>query len=226
MSQATAYANVTYNGNGCRCGAHRLHRVFQFFWANPSASRKAAARALKLSPGNVREAVWRLRQKDLSKACPECFRPLLVGGVCRGCGFEPFEPVLPADVMTDAQHPTNRLHPGNMLGSLTDYAEVAKCYGFSNQGFVLKRKMDRQTEIPLLDAVRSDVANALDGSSRPAIAEEAGRLCVKEWREFQARYPKMATSKLARKQLAENVLARLRLLHPWLDVRALEGSRD
>jgi hypothetical protein len=112
-----------------------------------------------------------------------------------------------------------------MLGSVTDYKEVAKAYGFSNQGFVLKRKMDRQTEIPLLDAVRSDVANALDGGSRPEITEEAGRLCVKEWREFQARYPKMATSKLARRQLTENVLSRLWLLHPELNVRVLAHGR-
>ncbi len=104
---------------------------------------------------------------------------------------------------------------------MTDYKEVGKAYGWSNQGFVLQRKLDRQIETPLLDAIRSDVANALDGGSRPEITEEAGRLCVKEWREFQARYPKMATSKLARKQLTENVLARLRLLHPGLGVRLL-----
>ena len=221
MSQATAYANVTYNGNGCRCGAHRLHRVFQFFWANPSASRKAAGQALKLSPGNVREALWELRRRDMAQVCPECWTGQLVGGVCQGCGFEPFEPVLPVDIMPDSQHPTNSLHPGGMLGSMTDYKEVGKAYGWSNQGFVLQRKLDRQIETPLLDAIRSDVANALDGGSRPEITEEAGRLCVKEWREFQARYPKMATSKLARKQLTENVLARLRLLHPGLGVRLL-----
>ena len=220
-----AYAELTYIENTCRCGAHRLHRVFQFYWSNPSASRKAAGQALKLSPGNVREALWELRRRDMARVCPECWTGQLIGGVCQGCGFEPCEPVLPFDIMRDSQHPTNSLHPGNMLGSVTDYKEVAKAYGFSNQGFVLKRKMDRQTEIPLLDAVRSDVANALDGGSRPEITEEAGRLCVKEWREFQARYPKMATSKLARRQLTENVLSRLWLLHPELNVRVLAHGR-
>ena len=226
MSQAAAYTNVTYIGNGCRCGAHRLHRVYQFFWANPSASRKAAGQALKLSPGNVREALWELRRRDMARVCPECWTGQLVGGVCRCCGFEPFEPVLPADVMPDSQHPTNSLHPGNMLGSETDYQAVAKSYGFSNQGFVLKRKMDRQNETPLLDTVRSDVANSLDGGATPEITEEAGRLCIKEWREFNARYPRMSSSKLARRQLTENVLSRLRLLHPGLDVRVLGESHE
>ena len=226
MSQAAAYTNVTYIGNGCRCGAHRLHRVYQFFWANPSASRKAAGQALKLSPGNVREALWELRRRDMSRVCPECWTGQLVGGVCQKCGFEPFEPVLPVEVMPDSQHPSNALHPGNMLGSVTDYKEVGKAYGWSNQGFVLKRKIDRQIETPLLDTVRSDVANSLNGSATPEITEEAGKLCIKEWREFNARYPRMSTSKLARRQLAENVLTRLRLLHPGLDVRMLGESDE
>ena len=220
-----AYAELTYIENTCRCGAHRLHRVFQFYWSNPSASRKAAGQALKLSPGNVREALWELRRRDLSRTCPECFGPLLVGGVCQKCGFEPFEPVLPVEVMPDSQHPSNALHPGNMLGSSIDYKEIAKAYGWSNQGFVLQRKMDRQIETPLLDVIRSDVANALDGGTKPEITEEAGRLCIKEWREFQARYPRMSSSKLARRQLTENVLGRLWLLHPELNVRVLAHGR-
>ena len=222
-AQEIAYAQPLYNSHGCRCGAHRLHRVFQFYWSNPSASRKAAAQALKRKAIDVRVALWDLRRRDLSRTCPECFRPSLSGGVCRSCGFEPYEPVLPDIVMADSQHPTNRLHPGGMLGSVTDYQEVAKAYGFSNQGFVLKRKMDRQIETPLLDSVRSDVANSLDGGATPEITEEAGKLCMKEWREFQARYPKMASSKLARRQLAENVLARLRLIHPGLNVKVLSA---
>ena len=221
MSLNAEYAPSIYNGQSCRCGAHRLHRVFRFYWSNPSASRKAAGHVLKLSPGNVREALWELRRKDLSRVCPECWEGQIIGGVCQSCGFEPFEPVLPNEVLADSQHPTNSLHPGYMLGGMTDYQEVAKAYGFSNQGFVLKRKMDRQIETPLLDTVRLDVANSLDGGTTPEITEEAGRLCIKEWREFNARYPKMATSKLARRQLAENVLARLRLLHPGLGVRVL-----
>ena len=219
------YASPLYNGHDCRCGAHRLHRVFQFYWSHPSAQQKIAAQMLGIKLGNLKEALWLLRHRDLSKVCPECFRPLLVGGACEGCGFEPFEPVLPVDIMPDSQHPTNSLHPGSMLGSVTDYREVAKAYGFSNQGFVLKRKMDRQIETPLVDAIRSDVANALDGGSRPEIAEEAGRLVLKEVAEFKARYPEMVSSKLARGQLTENVLARLCLLHPSLKVSGLAHGR-
>ena len=86
--------------------------------------------------------------------------------------------------------------------------------------------MEREIETPLLDMVRSDVANALDGGANPELTEEAGRLCVKAWREFQAGFPLMVTSKLARRQLAENVLARLRLLHPGLKVSGLVGNVD
>lgn len=193
-------------------------------WYNPSAGGTAAARALHLTPSNVYEAVWRIRKRDLARTCPECFRPSLSGGACLNCGFEPLEATLQSVVIPDSQHPTNHLHPGNMLGSVTDYKEVAKAYGLSNKGFVLKRKIDRQVETPLLDAVRSDVANCLDGRASPEIMEEAGRLAIKEWKEFQAGYPKMARSNLARRQLVERVLARLKLVHPWLNLRVLEGA--
>jgi hypothetical protein len=186
--------------------------LFQFIWAHPSAPQKEIAKALKMSLANVKVGLWELRKRDLPKFCPECFTPSLVGGVCHSCGFEPFEPALPLDVLRDSQSPTNALHPGNMLGSDTDYGAI----GFVNSGEILKRKIDRAIERPLIDAIRSDVANSLDCTARPDIADQAGRLVLKEVREFRARYPMMGRSKLVRRQLAENVLKRLILLHPHL----------
>lgn len=158
-------------------------------------------------------AFHRLRQRDLSRYCPECFRPRLLNGVCENCGFEPSTPVLPVEVRDDSQSPTNNLHPGNELGSEVDYTRL----GFVNHGLVLKRRIERGIEDPLIKAVKSDIENELKRSyPSEVITDEAGRLAIKEVVEFRARYPGLATSKNVRKQLAENVISRLRLLHPQL----------
>jgi hypothetical protein len=69
----------------------------------------------------------------------------------------------------------------------------------------------------LIIAVKSEVENELKRSfPSEAVTDEAGRLVVKEVLEFKARYPSLASSKNVRKQLAENVINRLRLLHPYL----------
>ena len=210
---AAEYAQQAYIQNGCKCGAHRLHAVFRFAWENPSASRKDAARALKLSLVNVKGAYHRLRQRDLTRTCPECFRPALLCGVCQNCGFEPSAPVLPIFVSPDSQSPTNNLHPGNELGSEVDYSAL----GFVNHGLVLKRRIERGIEDSLTIGVKSDVENELKRTfPSEAITDEAGRLAIKEVLEFRARYPALASLKNLRRQLASNVIARLRLLHPQL----------
>jgi hypothetical protein len=198
---------------GGKCGAHRLHRVFRFAWDNPSASRKDAAKALGLSIGNVRGAFHQLRKRDLTKLCPECFQPKLLNGACQNCGFEPEAPVVPIAVSASSQSPTNNLHPGNELGSEVDYTRL----GFTNHGLVLKRRIERGIEDPLIRAVKSDVENELKRVyPDEAITDEAGRLVVKEVVELRARYPGLVRSKNARKQLAQRVMDRLRLLHPFL----------
>ncbi len=210
---ATEYARPTYIQNGCKCRAHRLHRVFQFAWGNPSATRKDAAHSLKMSEPNVRGAFHRLRQRDLSRYCPECFRPKLLNGVCENCGFEPEAPLYPQEVLTDSQSSTNNLHPGNELGTEVDYLSL----GFVNHGLILKRRIERGIEDPLIVGVKSDIENELKRFyPSDAITDEAGRLAIKEVLEFRARYPGLATSKNVRKQLAENAINRLRLLHPQL----------
>jgi hypothetical protein len=197
----------------CDCGAHRLHRVFRYAWENPSASRKDCAKALKLSYNNVLAAFHRLKWRDLTRYCPECFHPELFDGVCQNCGFEPAVPMVPVEVRPDSQSPVNWLHAGNLLGSETQYDRL----GFANHGFVLKRRLERGVEDQLTIAVKSDVENELKRTyPSEAVADEAGRLVVKEVLEFRARYPALASAKRVRKQLAENVLNRLRLLHPHL----------
>ncbi len=197
----------------CRCGAHRLHRVLRFAWENPSASRRDCAKALKISYNNVLGAFFRLRKRDLSRYCIECNKPTLFNGVCVNCGVEREAPNIPIEVLRDSQSPTNWLHPGKLLGSEMDYDRI----GFANHGFVLKRRIERGIEDPLIIAVKSEVENELKRTfPKEAITDEAGRLVVKEVFEFRARYPALATSKRVRRQLAENVVNRLGLLHPQL----------
>jgi hypothetical protein len=207
------YAGQAYKEGACRCGAHRLHKVLRFAWENPSASRKECAKYLKLSEENVRAAFFLLRKRDPARLCPECFRPALLGGVCQNCGFEPSAPSLPLEVMPDSQSPTNHIHAGSLLGSVTDYAAI----GFTNHPLVISRRIDRGVEESLIRGVKSDVENELKRSfPSEAITDEAGRLCLKEVFEFRQRYPGLASSKNVRRQLAENVIARLRFLHPQL----------
>ncbi len=170
----------------CRCGAHRQHKVFQFMWNNPSARRRDAARALKISESNVWSAIHRLRKRDLSRRCPECFRPNLFNGVCENCGFEPFVPSIPENVKMDSQSPTNFIHAGNLLGSKVAYSEL----GLTNHELVLKRRLERGIEDSLIRNVKSDVENELKRTyPNEAITDEAGRLVVKEILEFRRKYP-------------------------------------
>jgi hypothetical protein len=211
MSQT--YLSPIQRDQSCKCGAHRLHRVFRFAWENPSASRKDCAKALKMSYGNVLGAFYRLGKRDLTRYCIDCNKPTLFNGVCTNCGVEREAPRIPTEVLRDSQSPTNWLHAGNMLGSETDYDGI----GLVNHGFVLKRRVERGIEDPLVVAVKSQVENELKRTfPSEAIADEAGRLVVKEVLEFKARYPSLARSKKVKRQLAENVINRLRLLHPQL----------
>jgi hypothetical protein len=169
-----------------------------------------------MSYNNVLGAFHRLRRRDLSRYCLECFKPTIVGGVCVKCGAErdaPNDPIDPTEVIRDSQSPTNWLHPGNLLGSDTDYSRI----GLVNHGFVLKRRLERSIEDPLISAVKSDVENELKRTfPNEAISDEAGKLVIKEVHEFKTKYPGLASAKKVRKQLAENVIKRLGLLHPQL----------
>lgn len=207
----------------CLCGAHRLHRVWEYLWDHPAARRVDAARALHLSPGNVREAIYELRRRDPGRLCPACFKPEVYQGVCHACGVERDAPNVPLEVRGDYQSPTNHLHAGNLLGSVTDYDSL----GFSNSGLVMRRRMERGVEDGLVVGVKSDVMNWLkDRYPDELVTDEAGRLAIKEVAEFRSRYPSLALSKNLRRQLAENVMERMRMLHPQLrHVTPLVGAQ-
>lgn len=215
MTLSLSYTEQTYNAKPCNCRAHRQHRIFACIWENPSIRPRDMARLLKMKPENVRNGLWKLRKRDLAATCPLCMEVKLLGGVCQNCGFEPDLPVLPLEILPKSQWPTNSLHAGSMLGSEVNYNAV----GFVNRGWVLKRLMDKSLEDPLVRAVKSDVENELKRCyPQEVITDEAGKLVVKEILEFRSRYPALARSKNARKQLTENVLNRLKLLHPRLRV--------
>jgi hypothetical protein len=72
----------------CRCNAHSQHVVFQCLVRNPGISLKAAAKQLGMSHVAVRIAKHRLKQRNTSLLCPECFRPGLQGLTCSACGAE------------------------------------------------------------------------------------------------------------------------------------------
>ena len=77
--------------------------------------------------------------------------------------------------------------------------------------------MDRGVEDGLVSSVKSEVENELKRLyPSESVSDEAGELCLKGVMEFRAKYPALATSKNLRKQLAENVINRFRLLHPQL----------
>lgn len=100
-----------------------------------------------------------------------------------------------------------------MLGTEVDYEAI----GFANHWAILKRRVERGVEENLVLSVKSDVENELKRAyPGEAIADEAGRLVVKEVLEFRARYPDLALSKNLRAQLVNNVMNRLRFLHPHL----------
>lgn len=206
-------AKDTPSHESCECGHHRKHQVWKLLWDNPSITRKEIARELRISPNNVRVIMQLLHRMGLSRRCPECFMPKLLSGVCQACGFEPAAPVVPLDVVItfDQQSPTNHLQPGNELGSELDYHRV----GFTNHGTVVQRWIQGAMEDPLIRAVKSDVMNELKRCyPSEVITDYAGKLSVKEVLEFRAKYPILATSKNLRRQLAANVVHRIKMLYP------------
>lgn len=205
-----------------------LHRVFRFRWDNPSASYQEIADALRISRGNVKVSIHRLRRLDLSRRCPECWGESLFGGVCHACGFEPTAPDIPAALRFDEQSPVNHLHPGNALGSIVgprgDFNELRIKGLYGNDGLLLKQRMDRAIEDPLTKDVKSEVMQGLKACyPTEAISDHAGLLVRKEVVEFRSRYPLLAASKNVRKQLALNVMKRLEFLYPVLRRPHIEG---
>jgi hypothetical protein len=109
-----------------------------------------------------------------------------------------------------------------MLGSDPDYFSGKDWTGrtsklpLSSKRELLATEISRATEDALTSTAKSRVMEELKRYfPEEAISDEAGRLVLKEVIEFRSRYPGLNPKGLAY-QISENVLNRLRLLHPRL----------
>jgi len=206
-------------GEGCRCKAHQLHRFFQYLWSHPNCNLLIAAKELKISYANARQLSHRLKSRPfLDRTCPECFQVQLFGHppACQACGFEPTEATPQIEVRFSEQSPTNNLQAGNGLGSVTDYRGIR----FENNPMIIERRTRLGIEESLITNCKSDVMQFLKSDyPEEEVSDLAGRLVLKEVKELKARYPMLARSKYARRQVVKNVLGRLVLVHPSLAPR-------
>ncbi len=213
MTLDVKYTELAYFLQPCSCRAHSQHRLRRWQFEHPKGTLVLAARDLGLSYANAKQLNHRLaRRPDLSRLCPECFRPALSNDGCRNCGFEPTAARAP-EIAFDMQSPTNWIHAGNQLGSVTNY----RALHFGNHYAIIARRVEGCIEKPLVRACKSDVMNFLKYSyPEDGITDTAGRLIVKEVRELRARWPRLTSSKHARRQIVENVIATLKLTYPKL----------
>jgi hypothetical protein len=195
----------------CRCHARSQHALFRFLWNNPGVSLKLAAKETSMTYLAARLAKHRLtRRPDISRLCPECFKPALVGLVCGSCGAELAVPTLPQGIRFEETSPIHTIQPGAGLGSLTDYRGLHLLYGARNLSHLIERPQD-----PLLERCRSLLWSELKGPMfRDEIVEEASRLLMREVSEFRARFPGLLRSKGLADQLVRNVVDLLRLRYP------------
>lgn len=207
---ATKYIELAYNARECRCHAHSQHAVYWFLFHNPGSSLKVAARELKMSYLAVRLAKSRLTKRaDISRLCPECFRPALQGLVCANCGAELDQPLILEEVF-ESQSPVHGIQPSNGLGSVTSYNHLKFAYG----GLNIKHVTERPDNI-LLEKCRSLLWEELKGPMfRDGIVEEANRLLTRNVSEFQSRFPNLLRSKGVAAQLVENIIDLLKLRYP------------
>lgn len=200
--------------DGCKCGAHQLHRFFRYRWEHPSSTLRQAAHDLHVSYPYAKQLACRLRRRRrLWQTCPGCFSDRLLQGVCQWCGEEPARPALPIDVNFNRQSPANSILAGNGLGGDPNI-RVLKFE--NNSSIVIQRRMDR-TEDSLLNNCKSDVLEWLKGKyPSEEVSDLAGKLVVKEVLDFRARYPLLSGSRNLRMQIVQNVENRLVLVYPFL----------
>ena len=206
----------------CGCRVHKQHLLFRYLWSNPSVTLKVAARELHISYENARQLHHRLKDRpDLSKRCPECFRPSLQGLVCTNCGVELDTPNLPQGIRFEETSPVHTIQPLNGLGSVTPYEggrdsegswrPLKMQYGGRNVAHLVESSPD-----PLLERAKSLLWQELKETMPPdSVVEESSRILVLELAEFRAKYPGLNPQGLA-SQLVKNVLSLLALRYPGL----------
>jgi hypothetical protein len=206
-------AGPAYPRSGCICGSHAEHLIFRWLWENPSGSLKDAAKDLHISHDAARQRARRARKRvDISRRCPECFRPMLEGLACRNCGAELDAPKLPDGIRFEETSPVHTIQPLNGLGGSTDYRSLGLSYGSQNVRHLVERPGDS-----FVESCKSKLWQELKGAMPPdSVTEEATRLLLKEIAEFRARYPVLTRAKGAGDQLVQNVVNRLALRYPVL----------
>lgn len=213
QNRPNSYNSKTFDHSKCKCGMRTQHIVFRFIWKNPGASLKVASEELHLSYENVRQTASRIRRrKNIHLLCPECFSASLNRGTCTTCGFEMDRADIPLEVDFHSQSPVHSIQPLNGLGSDTDYDHMKLQYGGKNVRHLVERAED-----PLLERCKSDLWEALKEVMPPdQVVEETTMLLSKEVKELRHRYPALARSTLARRQIVSNILKLLVLRYPSL----------
>jgi hypothetical protein len=199
-----------YNAT-CQCHAHSQHRLFRFLFYNPGTTLRLAAKETGMTYLAARLAKHRLtRRPDISRRCPECFRPNLQGLVCTNCGAELDIPNLPQGIKFEETLPVHTIQPLRGLGSSVQYSQLHLQYGGQNISHLVERPQDA-----LLERCRSLLWEELKGPMfRDEIVEEASRLLTREVSEFRSRFPGLVRSKGLADQLVRNVVDLLRLRYP------------
>ena len=202
----------------CDCGAHSQHLVFRYQICHPSVPLKAVAKAIGISYAAVRLAASRSRRRaDLSRRCPECFRPTLRDLVCTSCGVELDRPNLPLAAHFDEQSPVHTIHPGNGLGSeivpkSDRFGRLSLAYGGQNISHLV-----HNVEDPLMERAKSRLWEVLKGPMlQDGVVEEATRLLMKDIVEFEHIYPDLVRGHRVADQLVSNSVRRLVLRYPRL----------
>jgi hypothetical protein len=195
----------------CQCHAHSQHRLFRFLFYNPGVTLRLAAKETGMTYLAARLAKHRLtRRPDISRLCPECFKPALVGLVCGSCGAELAAPTLPQGIRFSEVSPVYRIQPLGGLGSSVQYSQLRLQYGGRNVAHLVERPPD-----PLLERCRSLLWSELKGPMfEDRIVEEASQLLARHVSEFRARFPALVRSRGLANQLVENIMSLLRLRYP------------
>jgi hypothetical protein len=171
----------------------------------PGLTIREIAEELDLSEAAVRVALQRIRQRegnDITKFCPECFRPTLRqdGGedVCTKCGVVVPHPEPPALALPFGQHPELDLHPGRNLGSHIQYGELLKAKVIRLQA--TKHYVEKPQRLEeLCNEGKSQLWALLKGLNLPMEAtNQVARLLVKNIRREYSearRLRRLATAK-------------------------------
>ena len=208
--------------SACSCGSHAQHEMLRWRWRHPSGTLKQAAMDLHITHQSAKQRASRLmRRPDISRLCPECFRPCLNRLICTNCGVELDSPELPQGIRFEETSPVHAIQSLGGLGSVTAYSRLGLRYGGRNIAHMVEKPRDSLLERSM-SMLWEELKAAMPGDM---VTDEAARMLSKEVRDFRARYPGLARSRFVANQLVQNVVARLAARYPDLRGRTLPVGR-